>query len=181
MTKKYILTGGPGSGKSSILLALEQQGEYIVKEAAEDVIKLEQAYGIEEPWKDPDFQRKILRLQVRRENQIPNSLERVFIDRGILDGLAYTKPGTEISKEIQREAKAYTGVFLIENLGEIKQTKVRREDQTEALELERKFIEIYTTAGYVVTNISNNHKTRREEQVKEKVDYIMWLLDGEEK
>ena len=44
--KKYILTGGPGSGKSSILLGLEQQGETIIREAAEDYIKHQQAQGI---------------------------------------------------------------------------------------------------------------------------------------
>ena len=43
--KKYVLSGGPGSGKSSILLGLEQLGEYIVREAAEDYIKYKQAQG----------------------------------------------------------------------------------------------------------------------------------------
>ncbi|MEA3514516.1 MAG: AAA family ATPase [Nanoarchaeota archaeon] len=34
-----MLTGGSGSGKSSIILALEQQGEFVIREAAEDYIK----------------------------------------------------------------------------------------------------------------------------------------------
>lgn len=49
MVKKYVITGGPGTGKSSIILALEKKGEHIVHEAAEDFIKLQQARGIKEP------------------------------------------------------------------------------------------------------------------------------------
>ena len=63
MTRKYILTGGPGSGKSSILLELRSRGNTIVREAAEDVIRLEQARGNTKPWELPEFQRKILELQ----------------------------------------------------------------------------------------------------------------------
>ena len=49
MIRKFVLTGGPGSGKSSIILELERRGEYVVREAAEDVIRLEQAKGIKNP------------------------------------------------------------------------------------------------------------------------------------
>ncbi len=153
MTKKYILTGGPGSGKSSILLELEARGEYVVNEAAEDVIKLEQAKGIKKPWELYDFQRKVLRLQVQREDQIQSDIKRVFIDRGILDGLVYTAQGTQINKEIQREARAYAGIFLVDLLGEAKQTQVRREDYAAALELERKLELVYKTAGYKIQRI----------------------------
>lgn len=155
MIQKYVLTGAPGSGKSSILLELERRGEYIVREAAEDVIKLEQAEGIEKPWELPDFQRKILHLQVQREERIPRDIKRVFIDRGILDGLAYTETGSEINREIQREARAYRGVFLIENLGKTERTEIRREDYTTALELEKKLAYIYgEVAGYKIRRIS---------------------------
>src|SRR3989338_8639425 len=107
MIRKYILTGAPGSGKSSILLEIERKGEYIVREAAEDIIKLNQARGVERPWELTDFQDQILDLQIQRENQIPKNIERAFIDRGILGGLAYAKLGTEINRRIQREARAY--------------------------------------------------------------------------
>lgn len=149
MTNKYVLTGGPGSGKSSILLELERRGEYIVREAAEDVIKLQQARGIENPWVLPNFQDQILTLQVQREERIPKDIKRVFIDRGILDGLAYTEIGTETNRRIQREARAYTGVFLIENLGNTERNETRREHHVEALEIERKLEYIYyKLAGY---------------------------------
>lgn len=167
MTQKYILTGGPGSGKSSIILELEARGEYIVREAAEDVIRRTQAKGIERPWENPNFQRDILRLQIQREKAIPAGVERAFIDRGILDGLAYTTPGTEISREIQREARTYAGVFLIKNLGQTQTNKVRREDQEAALKIESGLREIYDLAGYRIMAIPACPVEQRAEAILE--------------
>ena len=45
-----LIYGENGSGKSSILLELERRGEYIIREAAEDVIKRQQSKGIEESY-----------------------------------------------------------------------------------------------------------------------------------
>ncbi len=43
--KRYILTGTPGSGKTSIIHTLKSQGYFVVEEAATDIITLEQANG----------------------------------------------------------------------------------------------------------------------------------------
>src|SRR3989338_538036 len=102
MTKTYILTGGPGTGKSSLILALEQRGEYTIREAAEDHIKLRQANGIKEPWTEPDFQDLILDLQLRREERIPKETEKAFIDRGLPDGLAYAKEVTKLGNKLEK-------------------------------------------------------------------------------
>ncbi len=150
MTKKYILTGGPGSGKSSTLLELEARGEFIIREAAEDVIKRYQAHGVQRPWELYDFQGKILYLQIQREARIPENVDIAFIDRGIPDGLAYAEVGTAIYKEIQQRTKPYDGIFLIENLGQTETNEVRRESQVEALKLERKIYKVYKDLGYQV-------------------------------
>lgn len=148
--KKYILTGGPGSGKSSIILALEHAGEYTVREAAEDYIRLRQAQGQKEPWKDADFQEQILRLQMQREARIPQDAKRAFLDRGLLDGLAYAEPGTEAYERIEEEASKarYDGVFLIETLGQTEKTAVRRENHEEAVRLGEKLEQVYKEHGY---------------------------------
>ena len=141
--KKYVLTGGPGSGKSSIVIALEMRGEYVIREAAEDYIRLRQAQGQPEPWTEENFQDKILELQILRESRIPKNIERIFIDRGIIDGMAYFhKAGKRPSKKLLDEAnkaygRAYDKIFLIENLGSCESNHVRRENIEEALILER--------------------------------------------
>lgn len=170
MTNKYILTGGPGSGKSSILLELELRGEYTIREAAEDVIRRSQADGIEMPWERPDFQERILQLQIQREKAIPKGIERAFIDRGIPDGLAYAQDGTKTYWQIGAAIPIYDGVFLIENLGQTATNKVRRENQEEALKLERKFGSIYEALGYKVQRIPAG-------SVKERAKAILTLID----
>lgn len=53
--RRFILTGTPGSGKTSVIMELEKLGHAVIHEAATDVISQEQAKGIEKPWEEPDF------------------------------------------------------------------------------------------------------------------------------
>src|SRR3989344_1598725 len=154
MTQKYILTGSPGSGKSTLLLNLEWQGEYIIREAAEDVIKRHQAQGIERPWELPDFQKEILALQLKREERIPKGIQRVWIDRGVPDGLAYLSPGAALHEKLLKHTGEYARVFLIENLGTLEHTRFRRENIATALALEKKFADIYTSLGYALERVA---------------------------
>ena len=65
--QRFILTGAPGSGKTSILSHLRQKGHTVIAEAATDVIAAEQARGTPEPWLDPTFIDKIITLQRARQ------------------------------------------------------------------------------------------------------------------
>lgn len=149
MVKKYVITGGPGTGKSSIILALEKRGEHVIHEAAADYIRLQQAKGIAEPWLDEDFQKHILKLQVQREARIPHYAERVFIDRGFPDGMAYLEENSPTYKEIlgAMNENSYEKVFLIEELSEFKSDEIRRESPEEALSLRKKLEQIYASLG----------------------------------
>ena len=51
--KRFILTGAPGVGKTSVLSALDDQGYAVVAEAATDVIAAGRSGGSGEPWLDP--------------------------------------------------------------------------------------------------------------------------------
>jgi predicted ATPase len=167
-TKKYILTGGPSSGKSSLILALEQKGEYCIREAAEDVIKYQQALGNKEPWLNPDFQDWILNLQIQREQRIPKEAKRAFIDRGLADGLAYYEfRGNEPSKAIKEATRNldYEKVFLIQNLGNCINTDVRKENLEEALKLERLLEKNYETLGYKVIKIGSAPLEERADKI----------------
>lgn len=158
MVERIVLTGGPGSGKSSILEELEYaHGERIIHEAAEDIIKYLHAKGHEKPWELPDFQDYILKLQLQREEQYTQG-ERVFIDRGILDGLAYYQlhgksPSEAMEKAIEQTRSRYKKVFLIELGNTCQKTEVRKEELSEALELERLQFRNYAEAGYNVERI----------------------------
>ncbi|PIN90424.1 hypothetical protein COU57_03495 [Candidatus Pacearchaeota archaeon CG10_big_fil_rev_8_21_14_0_10_32_14] len=148
MTKRILLIGGPGCGKSSLILELERLGEYIIKESAEDVIRLEQAKGTLKPWTKNNFQEKILKLQIQREKNIPKNIERVFIDRGIPDGLAYIKSSSHAARLIKNAIKRYNKIFFIENLGTTEKNKIRKENFKQAIKLENKIKRIYESLGY---------------------------------
>ncbi len=173
MTKKYVLTGGPGTGKSTLLRALVKRGEYGIPEAAEDYIRRRQSGGAKEPWKEPDFQDMILELQVQRESDVPEGLERVFVDRGIPDGLAYAQPGTKTYWRILEEAAKvhYERVFIVEPLvRKTRQTEIRRENYEEASALGRKLEEIYEQLGYEIRRIN-------QDTVEERVAIILQMGD----
>ena len=65
-TSRFILTGAPGAGKTALVRQLEVDGFAVVEEAATDVIALEQARGVAEPWTDPGFTDRIVALQRQR-------------------------------------------------------------------------------------------------------------------
>lgn len=63
MLKHYVLTGAPGAGKTSVLHRLRDEGSAVIEEAATDVIAVEQAAGVDEPWRNKGFLAKIVILQ----------------------------------------------------------------------------------------------------------------------
>lgn len=170
--KKYVLTGGPGSGKSSILLRLERLGYKIVRECAEDVIRYNQAKGNKQPWTEiQKFQDEILDLQNAREKELTN--EPHFLDRGSLDGLAYyklsnTEPSEKMKKELEQK-RDYDLIFLVKNLGGCETNEVRRENLDESLKIEQELKRIYEERGYRVEEIRGDSV---EERVKEILKYI---------
>lgn len=171
--KKYILTGGPGTGKSSIIRALElYHKEQVIDEAAEDYIRLRQAQGVKEPWLEKDFQEGILKLQILREQKIHPEAKRVFIDRSVLDGLAYTEDEQIKKKILEAEKKAgyEKKVFLIEHLGQTEKTAVRRENHEEAVKLGEKLGQIYKELGYEVIRIPAGPLEERVAKVLEEAE-----------
>jgi predicted ATPase len=67
--KRFVMTGAPGCGKTSILRVLGNLGYAVVEEAATDVIAAQQARGSSEPWNDPLFIDAIVRLQEQRRQE----------------------------------------------------------------------------------------------------------------
>lgn len=162
MIEKIALTGAPGSGKSSTIRILEYDWqERTIGEAAEDMIKTLRKQGYEKPWELLDFQDKILELQLQREKQVEQIEGRVFIDRGILDGLAYFQikgmhltPAMKAAARNCRATKRYSKVFLMEReKGRVEKNGIRFEGEEEAQRLEDLQYQNYTNAGYNVERI----------------------------
>ena len=89
----YIVTGGPGSGKTTTLLALEKLGFAYAPEVARQIIQEQvRDQGDALPWANRDL---YTRLMLKRSIQSYRDYARVqhitFADRGMPDTLAYAR------------------------------------------------------------------------------------------
>lgn len=88
--QRYILTGGPGAGKTSIINCLAQKGYFTVPEAATQIIEEDLNNGIKQPWRAEDYHLRMYKLILRRQMEVQQSTAPIaFFDRGHLDGLSY--------------------------------------------------------------------------------------------
>lgn len=160
--KKYILTGTPGCGKTSIIRELENLGYFVVHEAATDVIAHEQNSGHLTPWEQPNFVDKIVDLQKKREIQASDYFSSLqFYDRSPICTYALAiylnvEPSEFLLQEVERIKKdnVYENkVFFIENLGFCAPTNARKISFEESLVFEKIHVEAYTKFGYECLHI----------------------------
>ncbi|MDP4500512.1 ATP/GTP-binding protein [Nonomuraea turcica] len=112
----FVFTGAHGVGKSSLIRAMEYQGERVVREAAQDVRLLMEAAGDPFPLDRDDFESRCLQLHRMREERARASGGTVFLDRGCLDYLAYAELGPWPLSDAERDhcrATRYDAVFLV--------------------------------------------------------------------
>lgn len=173
--KRYILTGTPGSGKTSILHELRSQGYRVVEEAATDVIAFEQMRGNPEPWLRPDFIGAIVRLQKQRQLEAAMaSNELQWYDRSPICTLAlsrylgYPLSATLVEEleRIERERIYQRQVFFIEHLGFCQPSEARKITFEESLVFEKIHEETYLSLGYDLMKIAP-------EALSERVYHIM--------
>ncbi|WP_406344066.1 AAA family ATPase [Streptomyces sp. NBC_01578] len=79
--RRYVLTGTPGSGKTSILRCLAELGYGVVEEAATAVIARAQALGEDEPWMRTTFVDDVVDLQRQRQLETSSTSSVQVFDR----------------------------------------------------------------------------------------------------
>ncbi len=87
----HIITGGPGSGKSTLIDALAKRGYARTLEAGRAIIQDQQAIGGRAlPWIDPAFFAELmLSWELRSYRMAESETGPVFFDRGIPDVVGY--------------------------------------------------------------------------------------------
>jgi predicted ATPase len=172
--KKYVLTGGPSCGKTSLIIHLELIGETTVREVGADIIHYKQSLGIKFPWTDfQNYQDDMLKLQLKREARVDKNSKRVFLDRGVLDTLAYFEfdkqpVGGLIESLIKKGGVKglYEKVFIIEHSGIImEESPIRRESLEQAIFLENAVERIYKDYGYETFRIPFSNLEKRIEMI----------------
>lgn len=160
--RRYIITGAPGAGKTTILTALRGCGYAVVDEAATDVNVRLQALGHDQPWRDPGFIDSITLLQRERLVQPapPATTVQVF-DRSPICTLALARylglPVTPtLGGEIERVVAAgiyEPRVFFVSLLGSITPTAVRRISLVQAVTFERFHEQAYRDHGFELVDV----------------------------
>ncbi len=147
----YVFTGGPSSGKTTVLKLLEEKGFLTSYEPArifieEQIRKGKEASEIRK--NELEFQLKILTLNIQREKQF-SSDEIVFMDRAIPDSFAYIKHAGGNSKKLIKKMNgklSYKQVFLFRMLPFVKD-HARVENHRQAKQIEKLLIETYNRVG----------------------------------
>ena len=185
--KRSILTGTPGSGKTSLLHALKSQGYWVVEEAATDVIGLEHIHDNPEPWMQPDFIDKIVRLQKQRQietSTYPYELQ--LYDRSPICTYALSRhlgypPSPcllEEMRRIERENIYQRQIFFIENLGFCEPTEARKISFEDSLIFKKIHAETYTSFGYDLMKIPPHSLSERVLSIMDALDEPSAYLSG---
>lgn len=137
MQKRIVITGGPGTGKSSIIKYLEKKGYDCFHEVSREITAAAQREGIAQLFLAQPllFSQKLLEARVDQFNEasnIPSNI--VFIDRGLPDVLAYMDYFKAAYPSEFKEACSnhfYDNVFLLPPWKEIYQTDSERYESFE--------------------------------------------------
>ena len=116
----YVITGGPSSGKTTVLKELAKLGYVVYPEAARVFIDKEMKKGKslkEIRGNEAEFQRKVLKIKVEVEKTAPKD-KIVFFDRAIPDSIAYYQIAGLNPQEVLRfcPKRKYKKIFFLEQL-----------------------------------------------------------------
>jgi predicted ATPase len=151
MPKIYVLTGGPGTGKTTILNELAKKGFKTFPEAARTISETDDRFkGQSSQGTDvKEFQKAIFELQKEQIGSCDN--ETIIVDRSFGDSIAYYKiRGIEIPKEFLEYAKKvkYQKIFLCDPLPNYETDTLRQESIEEQKFAHELIIKTYKDLGY---------------------------------
>ncbi len=174
--RKFILTGGPRSGKSVTLDYIQRLQYPVVPESAREIIEEQlETGGNVVPWeKLLEFQLEVLHTSLQAEAKV-GDWGTVFLDRGIPDAVAYcitnnVEPPFPLKDAIK--SRDYKGVFVLDPLP-YKADDVRKETAGEAAELHRNLIRVYTELGFKPIEVPVNLELSLEESVRERAHFVV--------
>jgi predicted ATPase len=154
---KFVITGGPCSGKTTVIKALQKKGYNVISETAKMLIEKESA-GKNKifPWTNPEaFQKRIFSIQLKKEKKLLKQ-KIYFLDRSLIDNIAYR---TYKKIKIPKFSKpTYDTIFLLAMLprkywNKNPEGKPRMETYAVALKLHKEISNTYKKLGYSLKKI----------------------------
>lgn len=147
-SNKILITGGPGSGKTALINALENRKFNCEHEIVRNLTLEGKGNGIDQIFlKDPlIFSEKLLELRIGQFNKKQIS-ENTFYDRGVHDVLAYLnyiKVKYDHLLTEKAEKIKYDKVFILPPWKDIyRQDEIRYESFNESVKIHDEIVKIY--------------------------------------
>ncbi len=160
---KIVITGGAGTGKTTIINELKRMGCCVVDESARIIIASEQthkqmnpAYNEIVPWTDNyAFQERIVDLQEMMENNV-KTVPVVYLDRSLVDGIAYCKfwDNEELPYLRKKIDNAnYNYVFYLEPLDNYENDDQRKESEEENKQIQQLLYDTYKDMRFDIVRV----------------------------
>jgi predicted ATPase len=168
-TNWFVITGGPGSGKTTTVNLLRARGYKTTIEHARHYIDTQCLKGktVEEVIRNQvEFQMRVLEMQIAQEASLDPE-EMVFLDRAIPDALAYYHfLQLEVNEKIQQavEQVNYKKVFILDCLPLVNDY-ARREDAVAQKKIHDCITQVYTSLPFPVIQIPVMDAEKRIEQI----------------
>lgn len=156
----HIITGGPGSGKTSLIAALAAQGLHHMPEAGRAIIRDQAAIGgTALPWADREaFAALMLGWEMRSWHEAHRLSGPVIFDRGLPDIIGYLRVcdlPVPASLEKAADLFRYGGhIFIAPPWSEIFENDTeRKQDFALAQATHAAMVEVYTSLGYELVSL----------------------------
>lgn len=156
----FVLTGGPGSGKTTLISALAEAGHATSVEAGRGIIRDQAAIGgTALPWHDTSlFAELMLSWEMRSHAIAMAASGPVWFDRGVPDVIGYASlVGLPVPPHFESAAQKFrynSRVFILPHWPEIfTQDSERKQDEDEARRTHAAMVESYTDCGYDLVEV----------------------------
>ncbi|WP_433351160.1 AAA family ATPase [Microtetraspora malaysiensis] len=171
-----VITGGPGSGKTTLIDRLEHAGFARSQEAGRAIIQDQTAIGGRAlPWRDPELFAELMLSWELRSYQIARGRPGpVFFDRGVPDIVGYLRlEGRAVPDHVDAAARGFRyhpRVFIAPPWPEIyRRDGERRQSLDEAERTHASMVAAYTEYGYELVTLPRRSVEERVRFVRSEI------------